>query len=257
MSKISPGMSSEVLRSLNGTVENIRDGEILLKDIVFYGGLEPLGRGFKCNVMGSHQIAVLNLEKGDIVELEAPFETTDTNKKIIKISKVNSIKKIHATPEYFVIPKIHNTDNSKNAMLEIPNLSVEEILGKTHPYLEKINLNFNNGYTYRKNFEKGMNIVSEVKRLPPDFAYNALKSTRVGATTNVVLSDLIQGLKTVVIVPNNDVMDAVEHAYHEFIKLTGDNTKTFRKIQSNERVCLRAQEKIEKNGAVSELPFLM
>ena len=250
------GMSSETVYSLTGTVELIRDGEITLKDITFNGGLECLGLDFKCEITGSHKIAVLYLEVGDIVELEAPFKALNTKKKIIKISKVNSAKKIHNQSYTLILPKLHNTDYSKNSLLEIPDLSVEEILKKDHLYLENILKNLIND-PYSKNFEKGMNIVAEVKRLPPDYAYNALKSTRVGATTNTTIGCMIQDLQIVVLVPNNDVMKTVEDAYNKYVELTGDDTKTFRKIQSNERVCLRAQAKIEKNEAMSELPFMI
>ena len=246
-------MSSEITFLLNGRVESIRSGEITLIDTTFNGN----ALGFTYKIKGSHPIAELNPEEGDFLELEAPIEASDFKTKIIIISKVKSAKKIHTTPKYFVAPKVYNTDYGRNPLLEIPDLSVEEILGKDHPYLESIKLNFNKGYPYRKNFEKGMNIVSEIKGLSNDYAYNALKSTRVGATTNVNMSGLVQGLKTLVFVPNNSVMDAVEEAYMNFVELTGDDTKTFRKLQSNEQVCVRAQAKIEKNGAASELPFLM
>jgi hypothetical protein len=250
-------MSSEGIYSLTGTVELIRAGKITLKDVKFNGNLSSLEDGFKCEIPGSRQIAELNLQEGDFLELEASFEAYNLEKKFFKISEVKNPKK--AKKQFYTVipPKVHNTNYSKNDLLEILDLSIDEILGGEHPYIENIKLNFNNGYIYQNNFEKGLNIVSKVGQLPADFAYNALKSTRVGATTNKIIACLVLGLKLVVFVPNNEVMNAVEKAYNEFVKLTGDNTKTFRKFQSNERVCQRAQAKIEKNGTASDLPFMM
>jgi hypothetical protein len=253
-------MSNETVHSLTGTVEKIEDGRIIVSDVSFAGefaeGYTKAYREFIFKINGCHKIAVLNLEEGDIVELEAPFEALDHEKKFFRISKVNSAKKVQNQSYVMEEIKIYNQDLSKNPSLEIPDLSVEDILGKDHQHLENIDKNLIDD-PYRKNFLKGMNIVAEVKQRPPKFAYNALKSTRVGATTNIIISSLVQDLRMVTLVPNNDVMKTVEDAYNKYVELTGDNSKTFRKIQSNKRVCLTVQDKIEKNVAMDELLYLL
>ena len=253
-------MNTQALHSLSGTVEPIeatRAGKITLKDVKFNGNLSALGDGWKCEITGSYQLAKLYLQEGDKIELEASFEALDLEKRFVKISKVINVKKITGQTQYITPPVVYDTDYSRNPLLETPDLSIEEILGNDHPYLENIESCFEKGYTYERNLTTGMNIIADVSKRPNDFAFNALKSTRVGATTNLDISGLAQGLKLVVFVTNNSVMDAVEKAYNNFVKLTGDKSKTFRKIQSNERVCQIAQALIENNGAVSDLPFML
>lgn len=250
-------MTRKSAYSLTGTVEKIEDGKITLNTVTFDGKLDSLGPDYKCIIPGSHQIAKLRLQEGNVVNLKAIFEALDLGNKTVKFEKVINAEKVPDGSFTVDVPPFYNTDFSKNDLLEIPDLSVEDILGKDHPHLENITKTLSKGYTYRKNFLKSMNIVAEVNRLPTDFAYNVLKSTRVGATTNIGISALVLGLKIVVIVPNNDVMDAVEKTYKEYVRLTGDHAKTFRKIQSNAKVCQRVMAKMKKNPATEKLPYLM
>lgn len=250
-------MSSERSYLFSGTVYSINPGRTVLKKIIFPDELKAFGNDFECEVMGSYEIARLNLNLENEIKIKAKISGFDLKTKIMKLHKVECAKKIVNQAYEMKPPKKYNQDYTNNALVDTPDFSVEKILGKEHPYLEKISKNLNNEYPYRKNFLKGMNIVAEVNRLPSLYAFNALKSTRVGATTNTSIGSLVQGKKIVVVVPNNDVMAAVENAYTEYVRLTGDNTKTFRKIQSNVKVCQNAQAKIEKNVTAEELSFLM
>ena len=248
-------MNNIPIHSLTGIVQTVNNGEIILTDLKFKEDAYNFLNFKICKIKGDYQTAELKLKVGELLEIKAPFEAANLERKFVKISNLIDIKRVNPHNTYFDAGKKYNTDYSRNTLTPVPNLSMQEIMPIRHQ--KTVMKKLDAGYPYRKNFEKGMNIVNAVKDMDNGYAVNVLKSTRVGATTNIIMSSLVQDIKTVVFVPNNELMSAVEKAYDYYVDLTEDETKTLRKIQSNKRVCPIAHEKMEENVASSELQFLM
>lgn len=255
-------MKMKELHTITGTVEKMKGKYIHLTDTVFtYPDASVLEHFTKIDVRESYQTATLKLQIGDEVEINAQFtpESCETYpiKKLIVFNSIENIRKLNSTYETIIPPRVYDTNHARNETLEISELSMEEILGKDHPHLQHVLEYINDGYKFTKNLEKGMNIIHTTKDMPKQYAYNILKSTRVGASTSLIISYLLHNMSVVVFVPTNDIADTYEKAFNEYMRMTGDNIKTFRKFQSNRRGCAITKSKIDKNDSLKVIPFLL
>lgn len=88
-------------------------------------------------------------------------------------------------------------------------------------------------------------------------AYNVVKTTRAGFTTNCILSALIKNKKILLVAPTNKILyDTVLNSYNLYVKITGDFKKYIRPIPNNRDGCSCVMNKIKSYPQLNILPYI-
>ncbi|MCK5016165.1 MAG: hypothetical protein KAS32_03755, partial [Candidatus Peribacteraceae bacterium] len=88
-------------------------------------------------------------------------------------------------------------------------------------------------------------------------AFNVIKTTRAGFTTNVVMGCLMTGRKVLLVEPTNAIAyDTVKQIMDLYVGITGDKGKIVRAIPNNVDGCSEVVEKLEGNEFLKLLPFV-
>ena len=89
------------------------------------------------------------------------------------------------------------------------------------------------------------------------YAWNVIKTTRAGYSTNSVLSALMTDKTILIVEPTNKILyETVGQIMNLYIKITGDDSKKVRQIPSNRDGCSIVVEKMEKNPNFDVLPMI-
>ena len=89
------------------------------------------------------------------------------------------------------------------------------------------------------------------------YAWNVIKTTRAGYSTNSVLSALMMDKTILIVEPTNKILyETVGQIMNLYIKITGDDSKRVRQIPSNRDGCSIVVEKMEKNPNFDVLPMI-
>ena len=88
-------------------------------------------------------------------------------------------------------------------------------------------------------------------------AFNVIKTTRAGFTTNAIMANLMTGRKVLLVEPTNAIAyDTVKQIMKVYVGITGDNGKTVRAIPNNVDGCSEVVERLEENEFLKLLPFV-
>ena len=89
------------------------------------------------------------------------------------------------------------------------------------------------------------------------YAWNVIKTTRAGYTTNSVLSALMMDKTVLIVEPTNKILyETINQIMNLYIKITGDDTKKVRQIPSNRDGCSIVVDKMENNPDFDVLPMI-
>jgi len=252
-------MSKNALYTITGVVEKIEGNYIQLGNTTLENNGTIYTHITTAYIRQSYKTAKCDIGVGDEIKIEFVFKVNlfSLHLTTLSLTAIESVKIINTNHLHFNLKSPRNRDNLKNETLKISELSIEQILTKDHPHLHPILKYVNNGYPFKKNLEKGLNVTHTINDMSKEYAYNLLKTTRAGASTSMVISLLLDGLNAVVFVPTNDITDTYEETFDKYVKMTRDATKTFRKIQSNSRGCAKVKSKLECNASLNEMPFVL
>ena len=146
---------------------------------------------------------------------------------------------------------------------EEPAFTPESDLGKIYSTLDDsdprktriINYYYTNK-DYQGGLSKALKMLEYFDR-HKDKAYNVVKTTRAGFTTNCIIASLIQNKRILLVAPTNKILyDTVMNAYDLYVKITGDFKKLVRPIPNNVDGCSCVVNKLADHPDLTILPFV-
>ena len=109
---------------------------------------------------------------------------------------------------------------------------------------------------YLKHIIQALKILDYAKT-HKQYAWNVIKTTRAGYTTNSVLSALMMNKTVLIVEPTNKILyETIGQIMNLYIKITGDDTKKVRQIPSNRDGCSIVVDKMENNPNFDVLPMI-
>lgn len=90
-----------------------------------------------------------------------------------------------------------------------------------------------------------------------EYAWNVIKTTRAGYTTNSVLAGLLRDKTILIIEPTNKILyETIKEIMELYIKITGDKSKKVRQIPSNRDGCSIVVDKMLDKPDLDVLPLI-
>jgi len=90
-----------------------------------------------------------------------------------------------------------------------------------------------------------------------EYAWNVVKTTRAGYTTNSVLAGLMRDKTILIVEPTNKILyETITQIMDLYVKITGDDSKKVRQIHSNRDGCSIVVEKLMNNPNFDVLPMI-
>jgi hypothetical protein len=121
-------------------------------------------------------------------------------------------------------------------------------------YREKVIAHYDNDPTYLKPIVLAVASLAQALINKKEI-HNIVKTTRAGATTNMIIAALLLDIKILVVVPTNEIaFRTVREAYEIYEKISGDHSRLVRPIPSNEHGCSKCIQQINENKHLKHLP---
>ena len=120
-----------------------------------------------------------------------------------------------------------------------------------------INYYYGENMVYLDHIIKAIKIVKYAEKNKKR-AFNTIKTTRAGFTTNCLLACLFLDMKVLIVEPTNAIgYDTVREIMELYVKVTGDKSKIVRAIPSNKDGCSEVVQKLEENEIFGMLPYVL
>ena len=109
---------------------------------------------------------------------------------------------------------------------------------------------------YLKHIVKALKILKYAEN-HKEYAWNVVKTTRAGYTTNSVLAGLMRDKTILIVEPTNKILyETITQIMDLYVKITGDDSKKVRQIPSNRDGCSIVVEKLMNNPNFDVLPMI-
>lgn len=111
---------------------------------------------------------------------------------------------------------------------------------------------------YQEHLKRAKEILILADENKKDTAYNVVKTTRAGYTTNAIIASMEADSKILVIEPTNKIaIETVEKASALYFNMDGaDQSKTIRHLSGNAIGCSITKERISKFPTLKEMPYI-